>query len=40
MVGKIYPLGWDRVKVPENLGATAVAQYTNYSVSYHENTVL
>ena len=25
MVGRICPLGWDRVKVPENLGATGVA---------------
>jgi hypothetical protein len=26
MVGRICPLGWDRVKVSENLVATAVAQ--------------
>ena len=25
MVGRIYLLGWNRVKVSENLGATAVA---------------
>ena len=25
MVGRICPPGWDRVKVSENLGATAVA---------------
>ena len=25
MVGRIYPPGWNRIKVSENLGATPVA---------------
>ena len=33
IVGTICPLGWDRVKVSENLGATAVAPVTSVVTS-------
>ena len=33
MVGRICPPGWDRVKVSENLGATAVAPVAHADTS-------
>ena len=36
MVGRIYPPGWDKVKVSENLGATSIAPVAPADTSLYE----